>query len=186
MTNDPADRLSLALDATGQVIAAVHDEQWPFPTPCREWNLRDLVTHVVTGNYLFEGMLRSLPPAPRDSWPRSGLLDAYRGSAVALLTAFRQPGVLEQVFTVPIGTIPGIVALHLRITEVLVHGWDIARATRQRAEFPEDLAEQELAFSRSKLTYIPPGRQPFALPQPVADDAPAIDRLAACLGRSQA
>jgi uncharacterized protein (TIGR03083 family) len=30
---------------------------------------------------------------------------------------------------------------------------------------------------------IPAGHRPFEPPQPVADDAPAIDRLAACLGR---
>jgi uncharacterized protein (TIGR03086 family) len=67
---------------------------------------------------------------------------------------------------VPIGSVPGIAALHPRITEVLVHGWDLARATGQHAEFPEDLAEQELAFSRSKLADIPEGRTPFAPPQP--------------------
>jgi hypothetical protein len=30
---------------------------------------------------------------------------------------------------------------------------------------------------------LPPDRSPFAAPQAVADDAPAIDRLAALLGR---
>lgn len=76
------------------------------------------------------------------------------------------------------------VALHLRITELLVHGWDLARATDQVVTFPEDLAGQELAFTRVALADIPPGRRPFAPPEPVADDAPAIDRLAACLGRT--
>ena len=31
---------------------------------------------------------------------------------------------------------------------------------------------------------LPPDRTPFGPPQPVADDAPAIDRLAALLGRA--
>jgi hypothetical protein len=55
----------------------------------------------------------------------------------------------------------GDAALHLRVTELLVHGWDLARATGQPASFPDDLAEQELAFSRSKLADIPAGRRPF-------------------------
>jgi hypothetical protein len=50
--------------------------------------------------------------------------------------------------------------------------------------FPEGLAEQELAFSRSKLGDVPPGRTPFGPPQPVSDAAPAIDRLVALLGRN--
>ena len=64
-----------------------------------------------------------------------------------------------------------------------MHGWDLARATGQPAEFPDDLPERELTFTRGKLADLPPDRRPFAPPRPVADDAPAIDRLAACLGR---
>ena len=73
--------------------------------------------------------------------------------------------------------------MHLRIVEALVHGWDLARATGQPAEFPDDLPERELTFTRGKLADLPPDGRPFAPPRPVADDAPAIDRLAACLGR---
>lgn len=83
----------------------------------------------------------------------------------------------------PFGTVPGIVALHLRITEVLVHGWDLARATHQVARFPDDIVEQELEFTRGRLPDVSSARRPFAPPRPVPDDAPAIDRLAACLGR---
>src|SRR6266513_3088890 len=65
-----------------------------------------------------------------------------------------------------------------------VHGWDLAQATGQPALFPDRLAEQELAFTRHALADLPAGRSPFGPPQPVATDAPAIDRLAACLGRA--
>ena len=111
-------------------------------------------------------------------------LAAYRESGEALRAAFTRPGVLDEVFRVPAGTLPGAVVLHLRLTELLVHGWDLARATgRSTTVLPADLAEQELAFSRRQLDRMPPGRRPFAPPQPVADAAPAIDRLAALLGR---
>ena len=196
MTTDPVDQLCVAIDATGQLISAVRDDQWSGPTPCPEWTVRDLVGHMVTSNYAFVRILGgTAPEAPSSTAPEApggaadshrpdaGLVDAYRDSAAALVGAFRQPGVLDRVHAVPIGPVPGIAALHLRITEVLVHGWDLARATGQDPVFPEDLAEQELAFSRSKLGDIPPGRTPFAPPQPVPGDAPAIDRLAALLGR---
>jgi hypothetical protein len=66
-----------------------------------------------------------------------------------------------------------------------VHSWDLARATGQPTTgLPEDLAEQELSFSRVQLEKLPPGRSPFAPPQPVQQGAPAIDRLAGLLGRS--
>ena len=184
MTPAPLEQLARALDATEHLIAAVREEQWTAATPCSEWNVRELVNHVVAGNHMFASILRDAPAtAPPPPPPDSELLDAYHSSAAGLLAAFGQPGVLERVFMVPFGSVPGIVALHLRITEVLVHGWDLARASGQRAEFPADLAEQALDFSRGKLGNIPSGRQPFQPPQPVADDAPAIDRLAALLGR---
>ena len=185
MTAEPVTQLSAALDITGQVIAGVRDEQWAGPTPCTDWTARDLVTHLVAGNNAFASIMRGQPPllAQEASRPVDDLLAAYRDSADALLDAFGQPGALERIITVPFGTVPGIVALHLRITEVLVHGWDLARATGQPAPFPEDLAEQELAFTRAKLADIPAGRQPFAPPQPAPAGAAAIDRLAACLGR---
>jgi uncharacterized protein (TIGR03086 family) len=162
--------------------------RWADPTPCPGWTVRDLVAHLVTGNARFAGEFGSgyQPPDGQDLAAGTDLLIAYRDSAAALLDAIGQPGAIDQIVTVPFGTVPGIVALHLRITEVLVHGWDLATATGQLVTFSEDVAEQELAFSRDKLSEIPPGRRPFAPPQPVADDAPAIDRLAACLGRTVA
>ena len=71
-------------------------------------------------------------------------------------------------------------------TELLVHGWDLSRATGLPFPVPDDLAEGELAFSRPMLERVPAGRRSFAPAQPVGEDAPAIDRLVALLGRSPA
>jgi uncharacterized protein (TIGR03086 family) len=74
--------------------------------------------------------------------------------------------------------------VHLRVVETLVHGWDLARATGRELDVPAQVAEAELAFSRDLLGRLPAGRTPFAPSRPVADDAPALDRLAALLGRA--
>ncbi len=191
MDAEPAGGLAQALDATGKLVAAVRDEQWLDPTPCPDWTVRDLVRHIIGGNRMFAAILRGEPPGASGGGSPAGpgqpgrdLLGGYREAASELLAAFSQPGVLEEMFTVPFGTVPGSVALHLRITEVLVHGWDLAWATGQPARFPGALAEQELAFSRRALGDVPPGRSPFGPPQPVPADAPLIDQLAACLGRT--
>lgn len=187
MSAQPVGQLQAALDATGQVIASIGPEQWASPTPCPGWDAAAVASHLITGNLAFARIMRGEPPPQGAAAPAAAdLLAAYREAAAELAAAFGEPGALERVVTVPVGTVPGIAALHLRITEILVHGWDLARATSQAASFPADIAEQELAFSRAKLADIPPGRTPFAPPQPVADDAPAIDRLAACLGRNVA
>lgn len=182
MAVEPLDGLRRALDATEPLLAGIRPAQWAAPTPCTEWDVRALVSHLVAGNRLFAAILRADQP-PRSVELGDDAAAAYRSSAADLLAAFSRPGVLAETFTVPLGTVPGAVAVHLRTTEALVHGWDLARATGQQADFPDDVAEEELAFSRRSLPGIPPNRTPFRPPQPVREDAPAIERLVALLGR---
>ena len=192
MTDAPLAPLATALDGIGRLVSAVHGSQWDLPTPCADWTVRQLLNHLVGGNRLFTRVLRGEPLPPREQLGRragedqlgDGPAAAFRTSATGLLAAFGTPGVLERTHTVPAGTLPGPAVLHLRIVETLVHGWDLARATGQEVPFPDELAERELTFSRDLLGRLPEGRQPFAPSQPVADEAAAIDRLAALLGRS--
>ena len=191
MTDALLHPLATALDGTGRLVAAVTEEQWALPTPCSDWTVRQLVNHVVGGNRLFTRVLSGEPLPPRDQLGARAAEDqlgtdpaaAYAGSAADLLSALRAPGVLAGTYTVPAATLPGPAIVHLRTVETLVHGWDLARATDRPAPFPEALAEGELAFSRDLLGRIPERRHPFGTSQPVDDDAPAIDRLAALLGR---
>ena len=185
MSAQTVSQLARALDATGLVVNAVTTDQWTAATPCTDWTAADLLRHLVLGNSRFAAAV-SGETGPQEAGSGIDLPAAYRESATALLEAFAAPGALERMVTVPFGTVPGSVALHLRLTEVLVHGWDLAKATGQSAEFPADLAEQELVFSQSALEQLPPDRRPFAPSQPVGQDAPAIERLVACLGRSVA
>ena len=105
-----------------------------------------------------------------------------------MLAAFRADGALERPVTIPAGTLPGVVACELRVVEALVHGWDLARATGRPLEFPADLVEESIAFSRVQLGRVPADRTPFGPSQPVADDAAPLDRLrrpARPLGQAQ-
>ena len=38
--------LSRALDQAGDVLAAVHEDQLSQPTPCRDWDVAQLIAHV--------------------------------------------------------------------------------------------------------------------------------------------
>lgn len=184
MTAEPVGQFAFAIGVASQLVAAVPESAWTGQTPCAGWSVHDLVSHLIAGNVLFARALDGQPPAvPRVHEPGEAAQRAHLESAGDLLRAFSQPGATDRTVTVPFGTVPGIVALHLRITETLVHGWDLARATGQPAAFPEHLAEQELVFSQSKLPDIPPDRSPFAPQRPAPADATAIDRLAARLGR---
>ena len=190
----PVDDLATALAGTEQLVAGIGPDEWALPTPCTGWSVRDVVNHLVAGNRLFVQVLGGAQLPAREELIAASRTDqlgedaaaAYREAATALADAFRADGALERMVAVPAGTVPGIAALHLRTVEAMVHGWDVARATGRPLGFPDGLVERELAFTRDMLPRVSPppaGQGPFAPAQPAPDDAPALDRLAALLGR---
>ncbi len=176
--------LALALASVGHLVDGVAAAQWTAPTPCPEWDVRQLVNHLVAGNLAVAALVRAqAPPDRRVSPLGDDPASAYRASAAALQAAFAQPGALERTFGSPYGPAPGSMLVHLRITELLVHGWDLARATGQPPGLPDALAQNELALSRALLGNAPRDAMPIAEPQPAPAGAAAIDRLAAFFGR---
>jgi uncharacterized protein (TIGR03086 family) len=186
VTDDEAlQDLDRALAGAARIVAGIGAGQWALPTPCTGVDVRALVNHLVTGNLLFAALVTGTPPPDRGA---DHLGDdpaaAFRGAAASLSGAFRTPGALGTVYTAPFGTAPGMALVHVRITEQLAHGWDLARATGQPADFPDDVAEHALAGAHAQLKSRPEGpNAPFAPEVPVPADAPAIDRLAGFLGR---
>ena len=167
----------------GDLIAGIRPDQWTAPTPCTEWCVRDVVNHLTVMNLVFAAMLGGGPMPERGAdHLGNDPLGAYQTSAASLQAAFARPGVLERSYTGPLGNATGAERLQIRLADLLTHGWDLAQATGIPAQMPGDLAEQALAFVREQLSAQPrTGR--FAEPQPIDDTAPAIDRLAAFLGR---
>jgi uncharacterized protein (TIGR03086 family) len=180
-----------AMELMTALVQGVHEDQWQLPTPCPDWSVRQLVNHVVAGQLIFA---RALDGEPLETLiairEKDNLghdpVGAYRSSSEVLLSAASAPGVLERPMRVPVGTVPGAVGLNLRLVECLAHGWDLARATQQRFDPPEDLVEGALAFTRQALAIVPADRRPFGDLQPVSEEAGALDRLVALVGRSPA
>jgi uncharacterized protein (TIGR03086 family) len=192
MTSNGVQNLAAAMAAVGSVVDGVHDDQWSAGTLCGDWSVRQLTDHLVSGDRLFAAILSGTPMPPLEELRRRAAEDhlgpdpsaTYREASQQLLAAFEGPGVLDQVHGFPVGPLPGRAAIQLRTVETLVHGWDLATATGQRLPASADApAEGVLGFSGELLARLPEGRHPFAPSRPVADDAPALDRLVALLGR---
>lgn len=64
------DGLARAIDATGEVIASVGEDQRSNSTPCPDFNARALINHLVCGNRLFTGILSGDPPLRPEDMPR--------------------------------------------------------------------------------------------------------------------
>src|SRR5262245_25465088 len=129
------------------------------------------------------GLGRPLPPdgTPTDT---GGL---HRAAGEAAIAAFAAPGALDLTVRLPIGDVPGQIALALALTDAVVHGWDLATATGQEATIDDDLAAVLLAGAEQMVgpqMRQPDGERPvFAPPVAVGPDGPASVRLIAFLGR---
>ncbi|MGH9044017.1 MAG: TIGR03086 family metal-binding protein [Acidimicrobiales bacterium] len=186
MTTPPQalDDLDVAARLSRQIVGLIGPSDWALPTPCTKWSVRALVSHMLVGNQRFASAAGTRQPPHGDhELSDAQLASAYPDSLEALREAFAAPGALDKTVTVPFGSVPGAVALKLRVTELLVHGWDLVQATGKHVEFPTQTCEEALTFSKAFRGQLPPEGGPFDAPQPVDDDALAIDRLAAYLGR---
>jgi uncharacterized protein (TIGR03086 family) len=180
---DPLSDLNAAIAGVQRIVARIRADQWERPTPCDGVDVRGLVNHLVAGNLAFASLVTGTEPPVRDA---DHLGDdpffAFRASADQLVAALRAPDLDTRTYALPFGEVPGAALAGIRITECLGHGWDLARATGQVPDFADDVAARGLAEARNQLRDRSPG--PFAPEQPVPDGAPAIDRLAAFLGRA--
>jgi uncharacterized protein (TIGR03086 family) len=184
-TPSPLDDLDRAVAAADQVVAGIRDDLWTAPTVNTDWDVRATLNHLAVGNLRFVCFLqREHGIDPDIDYLGDDPLEGFRASARALRAAFDRPGVMEDTFNSPLGPVPGARMVHMRVAEHLVHGWDLAQATVQStAGFPADLAAASLAQWKQVLGDRPRDGIPFADPKLAEADAPAIDRLAAYLGR---
>lgn len=183
----PLHDLERALAGAETIVAGIAPGQWTASTPCAELDVRGVANHLVSGNLRFAALVRGTAAPDGDT----DLLGddpagAFSRAAAELRAAFAAPGVLDEVYKMPQGaSVPGAVLAQIRTVEQLGHGWDLARATSQPADFPDDLTERALATARLMLSSRPEGPgAPFGPAVPVPDSAPLIDQLAGFLGRT--
>jgi uncharacterized protein (TIGR03086 family) len=106
---------------------------WDRPTPCTEWDVRALVNHVVGANVRYQlllggAALEQVEATRQVDHLGSDALAAFETTADQLVSCFRVPGVFDRVFRHVTGDRTGGELLVMRILDVGVHGWDLARA----------------------------------------------------------
>jgi len=176
-----------SLDATRVFVAGVGDGQWGDASVCDGWTLRDLVNHIVTGNYwaLELGSGKTIAEVG-DRYDGDILGDdpvgAYDESAAVAAAAFRVPGAMDAPCAVSYGPVPGSIYCGHRFLDVLIHGWDVARSTGQDTTLPPDLVDACWEVLEPQLGMLAASGM-FGEAVTVADDADAQTRLLAVLGR---
>ena len=121
-----------ALDEFGSRVALIGDDDWNRPTPCSEWNVRDLVNHV-TGEALWTVPLFDGATIEQvgDQFDGDVLGDdpqhRWRAAASAAADVDAQPGAMERTVHLSFGDFPGQFYAEQLFADYLVHAWDLAR-----------------------------------------------------------
>jgi uncharacterized protein (TIGR03086 family) len=163
-----------------ETLANVGDDQWDQPTPCTEWTVAALVDHIIGGNAWVQGLAGRQPVAV----PDDDRIAAVAASAAGAHDVFAADDGLTRMFELPFGTMPGAGFIGMRTSDVLVHAWDLAKATGQSTHLDDELAGEALEAARMRLQPQMRGEgKPFGAEQPCPEGRPASDQLAAFVGR---
>jgi uncharacterized protein (TIGR03086 family) len=146
-------------------------------TPCDDWNVRDLLNHMLDTQHYFAGSARGESVSPPASPPPTLLsedpAEDFAHARAEVLKAFAQEGVIDK--TGP--------SLGIAFSNQLLHGWDLARATGQDTTMPDGLPEA--AYSIIHGAFTDDQRQGVFKPEvAVPADATAQQRLLAFTGRT--
>jgi uncharacterized protein (TIGR03086 family) len=173
-------------------VAAVPADGLDAPTPCRLWNVQELLDHTVDTLTMLTDAVAGAdapPAADADAEPHSvgdaGPNPWHRAIAVLAARsrrAWQAPGVMDRTLEVPMmGSQPAPVVASATLLELVVHGWDISQASGEAAEIPAALAVPILAFAREAIGDANRGDM-FAADVRVGDSPSA--QLVAFLGRT--
>ena len=185
MSNQHIDQLAGIYEHTGTVIGKVNEDHLDLPTPCTEWNVRELLNHTIGVMFgIAAGVSGQSTPEgePPDFTAGDGAAAAFEQAKQASLAAWGADGVFDGTVNFGAGDMPAQVGIGINMLDTLTHAWDLSEALGQDRSMDPELAEASLAAARMTVSDdIRAGR--FAPEVEIADDAPAHDRLAAFLGR---
>jgi uncharacterized protein (TIGR03086 family) len=173
----------------GEEVREVDDDQWFAPTPCADWDIRMVVAHVVVGDAQIPLLVNGDRVERVEEFDPSVLgnnpLSAWRGTALAAIRALSSPGTLAERYHHPLGFITGRRIIGFRITDSLVHAWDIVRGLGGDLLLDPEIAEYCLDFWLPLAAGLPSSGHFGAASTPPDGAGPGV-RLLSLLGRDLA
>ncbi len=184
---EPATRPMAAL------VEGVPDGVLDRPTPCPAYTLGDLLEHIGGLALAFTAAASKDTDDFRDRAPSgdaSGLGDDWRTriprDLERLAKAWRDPAAWSGMTRAGGVDLPGEIAGLVALDEVVVHGWDLARASGQAYDCDRSTLEAVLGFV-GPFADQPAARDGLFGPVvEVAPTAPLLDRVIGLTGRDPA
>ena len=170
--------------AFGEVLAQVPVGSWDLPTPCSDWNTQTLVVHVVSGEIQVANMIENeaflepdlsaniLGPDPMSTW---------RGTALRAINFVQQTNINSQL-PHPTMQLTLEELLGARITDNIVHAWDLSQAIATPYDIDGEIAEWALDYWLELYDFLE-NSDHYGPPQSPPDQTPGT-RLLSLLGRT--
>ena len=158
-THDVGELYRRSVEWWGEKLAAFQDDQWDEATPCSQWSVRDLISHVVGEDLWTSPLMRGQTIKEVGDRFDGDLLGAdIRGAGAA--AAAEALGTVAE-------TLPSRGTVHLSYgdesmdeylrqltADHLVHGWDLAVATGSDRDLdPELVAAVAAWFDHAEESY---------------------------------
>ena len=191
--DDELSRFLSSQRAFAERVHAVREDQWSAPTPCREWSVADLVSHLIEENRWAAPLVHGLDlqsagkvvegarKLPVHGGVGANLAEEWDEAAVEAGDAFSADGALDRTVNLSRGQTPVRQYIAEMIADHVIHAWDLGQAIGYAEPLPAELVDVVYEVAKSMGDMSDSGM--FDKPVAVPDDAPTIDRLVALCGR---
>lgn len=181
--------LEPAADQMAALLDGITDEQLTAPTPCGEYSLGDLIDHISGLSQAFTAAAaKDLGPETSQgpSAEAGRLDDDWRTRVperlIELVEAWRRPDAWEGMTQAGGIDLPADMAGKVALNELVIHGWDVARASGQPFDCDPQALEASMEFV--SLMSTPEGREGLFGPAvDIPADAPPLHRVLGLSGR---
>lgn len=177
-----------ALGEFDRVVRQVQPDQWSLPTPCSDWNVRDLVNHVVGEACWTPPILAGRTIAEVGDAFDGDLLGedplAVWGSSSSAAADSADADVATSIVHLSFGDIPALEYLRQLTADYLIHSWDLAVAIGVDDQLDPSLVKSTGAwFVNQEAAYR--GAGVIAAEAAVPREGTPQDHLLAAFGRDR-
>jgi uncharacterized protein (TIGR03086 family) len=168
-------------------VRQVGADQWPNPTPCAQWTVRDLLNHLVAEQlwapWLLDGAtLEEVGDRFDGDVLGADPLRAWNQASASAREAWDNPGATTGEVNVSWGVITAEDYGWQMTLDLAVHAWDLARGIGAPQWLNPELVTALHTVFEPQVGALQ-GFGIFDPPQPIGEDADDQTRLLALLGR---
>ena len=177
-----AESIREAVVATAYLTHEISSDNRSAPTPCDQFNLHELVSHMADVFAMSAAAATKSGPTARPA--RQAIpSDALTELGANLVIAWTTPDAFEGRTNLGNREMSAFIAGHITLFEILVHGWDLAMATGQQLELSRELADASLVTAQRLCTQPARDTGAFGIEIIATSQSGPFERALALAGR---